>query len=127
MRCAGFNNIDLNAALALGITIVNVPAYSPYAVADHTLALMLALSRKIPRAYNCVRDGNFSLDGLLGFDLNQKKVGLIGGAKIGQLVGGQFKAFGCIVSVTDPHNQKACRALGFNVVDYLTPLLSWMD
>jgi D-lactate dehydrogenase len=117
LRCAGFNNIDLNAAQALRITVVNVPAYSPFAVADHTLALMLALNRKLPRAYNRVRDGNFALDGLLGFDFNQKKVGLIGGGKIGQLVGERLKAFGCIVSVADPYNEKACIALGFNVVD----------
>jgi D-lactate dehydrogenase len=126
LRCAGFNNIDLNAAEALGITVVNVPAYSPYAVADHTLALMLALSRKLPRAYNRVRDGNFALDGLLGFDFNQKKVGLIGGGKIGQLVGERLKAFGCIVSVADPYNEKACIDLGFNVVD-LDALFSQSD
>jgi len=126
LRCAGFNNIDLNAAAVLGITVVNVPAYSPYAVAEHTLALMLALSRKLPRAYNRVRDGNFSLDGLLGFDFYQKKVGLIGGGRIGQLVGERLKAFGCIVSVADPNNTEACTALGFNVVN-LDEVISQSD
>jgi len=115
LRCTGVNNIDLHAAEKVGITVVNVPAYSPYAVAEHTITLMLALSRKLPRSYNRVRDGNFSLDGLLGFDFYQKKVGLIGGGRIGQLVGERLKAFGCTISVADPHNTETCEALGFNV------------
>ncbi|MFT7235800.1 MAG: D-lactate dehydrogenase [Methylophagaceae bacterium] len=116
LRSAGYNNVDLFAARDLDITIVNVPAYSPYAVAEHTIALMLALSRKLPRAYNRIRDGNFSLDGLLGFDFYQKVVGIIGGGKIGQLVGERLKAFGCSVLVADPHNAKQCEALGFESV-----------
>ena len=116
LRCAGFNQVDLEAAAELGITVVNVPAYSPYAVAEHTIGLMLALSRKLPRAYNRVRDGNFSLDGLLGFDFYQKTVGIVGGGEIGRLVGERLKAFGCDILVYDPFNIETCTALGFNVV-----------
>jgi D-lactate dehydrogenase len=78
LRSAGFNNVDLDAAAARGITVSRVPAYSPYAVAEHTVALMLAVERRLHRAYNRVREGNFSLDGLLGFDLRNKRVGIIG-------------------------------------------------
>jgi D-lactate dehydrogenase len=126
LRCAGYNQVDLPAAEELGITVVNVPAYSPYAVAEHTIALMLSLSRKLTRAYNRVRDGNFSLEGLLGFDFYQKTVGLIGGGKIGQLVGERLKAFGCHVLVYDPYNVEACEALGFKMVA-LDELLSESD
>src|SRR5207249_6430207 len=72
LRCAGYNNVDLAAATKRGVTVVRVPAYSPYAVAEHTIALMLALNRKLHRAYNRVREGNFSIDGLLGFDMHGK-------------------------------------------------------
>jgi D-lactate dehydrogenase len=116
LRCAGYNQVDLEAADSLGITVVNVPAYSPYAVAEHTIALMLALSRKLPRAHNRVRDGNFSLDGLLGFDFHQKSVGIIGGGKIGRLVGERMRAFGCRIMIYEPFNQEACIAEGFDVV-----------
>lgn len=118
MRCAGYNNVDLNAAAELGIRVVNVPAYSPYAVAEHTISLMLALSRNLPRAFNRVRDGNFSLDGLLGFDFYQKTVGIIGGGKIGRLVGERMLAFGCKVLVFDPYNVEVCEQMGFEVVDF---------
>ncbi len=83
LRCAGYNNVDLSAATKEGITVVRVPAYSPYAVAEHTIALMLALNRKVHRAYNRVREGNFALDGLVGFDMHGKTVGLIGTGQIG--------------------------------------------
>ena len=86
LRCAGYNNIDLSAAKKHGVTVVRVPAYSPYAVAEHTIALMLALNRKLHRAYNRVREGNFALDGLVGFDMNGKTVGIIGTGKIGTVV-----------------------------------------
>ncbi|MBQ8672634.1 MAG: 2-hydroxyacid dehydrogenase [Bacteroides sp.] len=82
LRCAGYNNVDLQAARECGITVVHVPAYSPYAVAEYTLALMLSLNRKIPRATWRTRDGNFSLQGLLGFDMHGKSVGIIGTGKI---------------------------------------------
>src|SRR5689334_17556420 len=86
LRCAGYNNVDLAAADRLGLTVVRVPAYSPEAVAEHTVALILALNRKIYRAYNRVREGNFSLDGLVGFNLHGKTVGLVGTGKIGAAV-----------------------------------------
>ncbi len=117
LRCAGYNQVDLAAAKELGIRVVNVPAYSPYAVAEHTIALMLALSRKLPRAYNRVRDGNFSLDGLLGFDFYGKTLGLIGGGKIGQLVAERMRAFGCRIQIYDPYNEETCRQQGFESVD----------
>jgi len=117
LRCAGFNNVDLTAAQKLGIKVVRVPAYSPYAVAEHTLALMLGLNRKLYRAYNRVREGNFSLNGMLGFDMYGKTVGIIGAGRIGQLVGKMLKAFGCRVLIYDPYTCKACKDLGIEQVD----------
>lgn len=102
LRCAGFNNIDIQAAKELGIHIARVPAYSPNAVAEHTLALILTLNRKIHKSYNRVRESNFSLDGLLGFDLCGKTVGIIGTGKIGKLVAKLLLAFGCEVLLYDP-------------------------
>ena len=83
LRGAGFNNVDLSAAEQLGIKVARVPAYSPNAVAEHAVALMLTLNRKTHRAYARVREGNFSLDGLLGFDLFGKTVGIVGTGRIG--------------------------------------------
>jgi D-lactate dehydrogenase len=123
LRCAGFNHVDLFAAKKFGIKVVNVPAYSPYAVAEHTIAVMLALSRKLPRAYNRVRDGNFSLDGLLGFDFYQKSVGIIGGGKIGQLVAERMLAFGCDVMIYDPYPSQECIDLGVKIVELDTLLI----
>lgn len=117
LRCAGFNQVDLEAARDLGIKVANVPAYSPYAVAEHTIALMLALSRKLPRAYNRVRDGNFSLDGLLGFDFHGKTVGVIGGGKIGLLVAERMQAFGCPILIHDPYNEAKCHEKGFETCE----------
>lgn len=97
LRCAGFNNVDLEAAKRHGILVVRVPAYSPYAIAEHTLALILTLNRKTHRAFNRVRENNFSLNGLMGFDLNGKRVGLIGLGKIGLITAGILKGFGCQV------------------------------
>ncbi|WP_445172792.1 NAD(P)-dependent oxidoreductase, partial [Microcoleus sp.] len=85
LRSAGFNHVDLAAAKDLGLTLLRVPAYSPYAVAEHAVALMLSLNRKIHRAYNRVREGNFALDGLLGFDLHSKTVGIVGTGRIGAI------------------------------------------
>ena len=85
LRCAGFNNVDLDACAACGITVVRVPAYSPYAVAEYPVALMLSLNRKIPRAVWRTRDGNFSLKGLMGFDMHGKTVGIIGTGKIAKI------------------------------------------
>ena len=120
LRCAGFNNVDLNAAKKCGIKVVRVPAYSPYAVAEHTLALMLGLNRKLYRAYNRVREGNFSLNGMLGFDMHGKTVGIIGAGRIGRLVGKMLKAFGCEVMIYDPYECTACDALGIVQVELET-------
>jgi len=95
LRCAGYNNVNLRVADQLGIHIVRVPSYSPYAVAEHTVALMLSLNRKIHRAYSRVRDGNFSLQGLTGFDMYGKTVGIIGTGRIGSIVLDILHGFGC--------------------------------
>ena len=97
LRCAGFNNVDTAAAARLGMFVARVPAYAPEAVAEHTLALILTLNRQTHRAYARVRDGNFSLDGLLGSNLHGKTVGLVGLGKIGMATARIFKGFGCIV------------------------------
>lgn len=102
LRCAGFNNVDLGAAHRLGIRVTRVPAYSPNAVAEHAVALMLALNRNIHRAFNRVRDGNFALDGLLGFDMVGKTVGVLGTGKIGAVAIRILKGFGCEVLAHDP-------------------------
>jgi len=102
LRCAGFNNVDLRAAQQLGFTVARVPAYSPHAVAEHTVGLVLALVRRLHKAYNRVREGNFHLEGLLGFDLYKKTVGVVGTGKIGALVARAFLAgFGCRVLCQD--------------------------
>lgn len=103
LRCAGFNSIDLTAAKELGITATRVPAYSPYAVAEHAVALLLALNRKIPRANNRVHDLNFSLSGLVGFDLNGKTAGIVGTGKIGRITAQILRGFGMRVLAFDPY------------------------
>ncbi|MCS6782576.1 MAG: 2-hydroxyacid dehydrogenase [Gloeomargarita sp. SKYBB_i_bin120] len=95
LRCTGFNNVDLQAAAELGLTVVRVTAYSPYSVAEHAIGLILTLSRKYHRAYNRVREGNFSLEGLLGFDLHARTVGVIGTGKIGMVFAEILQGFGC--------------------------------
>jgi len=112
LRCAGFNNVDLTAAAHLGMTIVRVPAYSPNAVAEHTIALVLALNRRIYKAYNRVRDGNFALDGLVGFDLAGKTVGIIGTGRIGALVARLLWHFRCDVICHDPSPDPGLTDLG---------------
>jgi len=102
LRCAGFNNVDLEAANRVGIKVVRVPAYSPHAVAEHAMALILTLNRKTHKAYNRVRDGNFSLENLTGFELNGKTVGVIGTGKIGATFAGIMQGFGCQVVAYDP-------------------------
>ncbi len=102
LRCAGFNNVDLETAAALGIKIVRVPAYSPHAVAEHTVGLLLTLNRKIHRAYNRVRESNFSLSGLVGFDIFGKKVGIVGTGKIGRITAQIFRGFDAKVIAYDP-------------------------
>ena len=112
LRGAGFNNVDLNAAKELGITIARVPAYSPWAVAEHAVALILALNRKIVRSYARVREGNFALEGLLGFDLHGHAVGLIGVGRIGLVMARIMKGFGCEVIAFDPVPNAEIKAVG---------------
>ncbi len=102
LRCAGFNNVDLAAARELGLAVVRVPAYSPHAVAEHAVALLLTLNRKIHRAFNRVRELNFSLSGLVGFDLHGKTAGLVGTGKIGRITAQILRGFGMEVLVHDP-------------------------
>lgn len=101
MRCAGFNNVDLEAARELGLNVVRVPAYSPHAVAEHTIGLLMTLNRKIHRAYNRVRELNFSLGGLVGFDIHGKTVGIVGTGKIGRVTAEIFRGFGANVLAFD--------------------------
>ena len=100
LRCAGFNNVDLDTCQQLGIRVVRVPAYSPYAVAEHGMALLLAVNRKIHKAYNRTKENNFALDGLVGVDLHGKTVGIIGAGKIGR----------CFTSI--------CKGIGMNIIYY---------
>jgi D-lactate dehydrogenase len=123
LRCAGFNNVDLNAAQRLNIAIARVPGYSPAAVAEHAVAMMLTLNRHIHRAYARVREGNFSLDGLLGFDMKERTVGVIGTGKIGVALVRILRGFGCRILATDPVPNDECRALGVTYVP-LDALLS---
>ncbi len=116
LRCAGFNNVDVNAAEKYHIRIVRVPAYSPHSVAEHALALMLTLNRKTHRAYNRVRDGNFSLEGLLGFELRGRTVGIIGTGRIGHAVAEILRGFGCRVLAYDTVQNDASKAVGVHYV-----------
>ncbi len=115
LRCAGFNNIDLAVAKELGITVVRVPAYSPYAVAEHTVGLILTLNRKFHRAYARVREGNFSLDGLLGFDLHDRTVGIIGTGRIGAITAQILHGFGCQILAYDKYPNPDCKAIALYV------------
>ena len=117
LRCAGFNNVDLPAAEELGVSVVRVPAYSPYAVAEHTVALLLSLNRHIHRAFMRVREGNFALHGLMGFDLNGRTAGVIGTGKIGEVVVKILRGFGCRVLAADPNPNCECERLGAQYVD----------
>lgn len=126
LRAAGFNNVDLEAARRKGITVARVPAYSPHAVAEHAIALILTLNRKIHRAYNRVREGNFDLDGLLGFDLAGKTAGVLGTGKIGEVVCRILSGFGCTVLAYDPQPNAACGQMGMRYVP-LEELLALSD
>lgn len=101
LRSAGFNHVDIDAAKAAGIPVVRVPEYSPYAIAEHAVGLLLSLNRKIHRAFNRVRELNFSLEGLVGFDLHGKTVGVIGAGRIGKVFCKIMSGFGCSVLVYD--------------------------
>ncbi|BDS06150.1 lactate dehydrogenase [Oceaniferula spumae] len=117
LRCAGFNNVDLPAAKELGLTVLRVPEYSPYAVAEHTLALLLALNRHIHKAYTRVRDGNFSLNGLMGFDLRGKTVGVIGVGKIGSVFCDLLSGFGVKLLAYDPTQEAGTEVDGLRFTD----------
>ncbi|MDA0658729.1 MAG: 2-hydroxyacid dehydrogenase [Planctomycetota bacterium] len=118
LRCAGFNNVDMQAAQRLHLRVVRVPAYSPYAVAEHTVALMLALNRQIHRAHQRVRDGNFSLQGLLGFDMHGRTVGIIGTGAIGATVATILHGFGCQILACDKRENGRIVELGGHYVDF---------
>ncbi len=119
LRCAGFNQVDLAAAERLGLPVVRVPAYSPYAVAEHTVGMILTLNRKFHKAYNRVREGNFALEGLLGFDLHGRTVGVIGTGKIGAVVTAILGGFGCDVIAYDVYRNAECEARGVRYLDLL--------
>lgn len=123
LRCAGYNNIDLNAAKDLNIKVTRVPTYSPHAVAEHAVGLLLALNRKICRAYNRVRDLNFSLKGLIGYDINEKVAGIIGAGKIGRIVAQILAGFNTKVLVFDPvQDVQWAMKYGIEYVDFPTIL-----
>lgn len=117
LRCAGFNNVDINEAYKQGIKVVRVPAYSPYAVAEHTIALLLNLNRKIHRSYARVREGNFLLEGLMGFDINDKTVGIIGTGKIGTVVAKILQGFGTKLLAYDKYPNDECKSYGVEYVE----------
>lgn len=126
LRCAGFNNVDLGTAEKLGLFVARVAAYAPEAVAEFTIALILTLNRHTHRAYNRVREGNFSLDGLLGFTMRGKTVGIIGTGKIGLAVARILKGFGCRLLAYDLMATSEFKELGGEYVD-LEPLLEQSD
>lgn len=117
LRSAGFNHVDLLAARDLDLTVARVPAYSPYAVAEHAAGLILALNRKLHRAYNRVREANFALDGLLGFDLHGRTVGIVGTGKIGTVFARIMRGFGCRLLAFDPEPNPECQDLGVEYVE----------
>ena len=117
MRCAGFNNVDLKS-INNRFKVARVPAYSPYAIAEYTVGMILSLNRKIHKAYVRTREGNFSISGLIGFDLHEKTVGIIGAGKIAQILIKILKGFGTKVIAYDPYpNAKVAEELGFEFVD----------
>jgi D-lactate dehydrogenase len=126
LRCAGFNHVDLAAAARLGMAVGRVPEYSPHAVAEHTAALLLTLNRKTHRAHARVREGNFALEGLLGFDLHGRTVGVVGTGKIGECFLRIMAGFGCRLLAHDPQPNPACEALGARYVA-LPELLAQSD
>lgn len=121
LRSAGFNHVDLAAAERRGLVVTRVPAYSPYAVAEHAVGLILTLNRRLHRAYARVREGNFSLEGLMGFDLQGKTVGVVGTGKIGTVFSRIMAGFGCRILAHDPYPSDELRELGGEYVEL--PLL----
>ena len=112
LRCAGFNQVELDAAKALSIPVARVPEYSPFAVAEHAVALILTLNRKTHRAYNRVCEHDYSLQGLMGFDLHGKTLGIIGGGKIGLALARIMKGFGCDLLIADPVVHEELASIG---------------
>ena len=126
LRCTGFNNVDLAAARKLGIAVARVPEYSPHAVAEHAVTLVLALNRNIHRAHARVREGNFALEGLLGFDMKGRTVGVVGTGRIGATFARILAGFGCTILAVDPAPDAACIAAGVRYVE-LPELLAASD
>lgn len=126
LRCAGYNQVDLAAAASLGLTVTHVPAYSPHAVAEHAIALLLTLNRHTHLAHQRVLRGDFTLDGLQGFDLHGKTAGLVGTGRIGTITGKILQGFGCHVLAFDPYASAESRAAGFEFLG-LHDLLSRSD
>ena len=120
LRCAGFNNVDLDAAKELGLRVVRVPAYSPEAVAEHAIGMMMSLNRRIHRAYQRTRDANFSLEGLTGFTMHGKTAGVIGTGKIGVAALRILKGFGMRLLAFDPYPSAAALDMGVEYVDLET-------
>ncbi|MFN8769316.1 MAG: 2-hydroxyacid dehydrogenase [Neisseriaceae bacterium] len=126
LRSAGFDNIDLLSAKQYNIPVVRVPAYSPYSVAEHAVAMILTLNRKTHKAYNQVKERNFTLDNLLGFDLFGKTVGIIGCGKIGSAFAKIMLGFGCNVMIYDPYINDKIVAFGAKYIN-LEKLLNISD
>ncbi|KAK9319533.1 hypothetical protein V1517DRAFT_332174 [Lipomyces orientalis] len=127
LRCAGFNNVDLDAAEKFGVKVARVPAYSPYSVAEFAVGLMLMLNRNLHKAFNRVRAGNFSLEGLTGFDMRNRRIGIIGTGKIGLLTGKICRGFGSEVVCYDPYpNPEGAKEYGMSYVD-LDSLIATCD
>lgn len=118
MRCAGFNNVDIAAANALGLKVARVPAYSPFAVAEHAVALLLCVNRHVHKAYNRVREGNFALDGLMGRDVHGMTVGVIGTGIIGSIFARIMTGFGCEVLAYDVRPNPDCEKMGVSYVPF---------
>lgn len=120
LRCAGFNNVDLDAAKSLGLKVVRVPAYSPEAVAEHAVGMMMTLNRRIHRAYQRTRDANFSLEGLIGFNMHGRTAGVVGTGKIGLATLRILKGFGMRLLAFDPYPNPLALELGAEYVDIHT-------
>jgi len=128
LRCTGFNNVDIDSARQLKLTVTRVPVYSPHAVAEHAVALLLTLNRKIHRAFNRVRELNFSLNGLVGFDLYAKTAGIVGTGKIGRVTGQILRGFGMRVLAYDPYpNHEWAKQTGVEYVEAPSILLQNSD
>ncbi|MFZ1109007.1 MAG: 2-hydroxyacid dehydrogenase [Rhodomicrobium sp.] len=122
LRAAGYNNVDLAEAEKLGLTVMRVPAYAPDAIAEHAVALMMTLNRRIHQAYNRVRDGNFKLDHLIGFNMSGKTVGIVGTGNIGAALARIMNGFGCKLLGYDVYHNPACTKLGMSYTSLPTLL-----